>query len=40
MQVEEFKIAVEKIIKAQEVMEDIVEHEASSEVTIIGNISS
>ena len=40
MQAEESKMAVEKIIKAQEVMEDIVEHEASSEITIIDNTSS
>jgi len=40
MQAEEFKMAVEKIIKTQKVMKDIVEHEASSEITIIDNTSS
>ena len=37
MQAEESKMAVEKIIKAQEVMKETAEYEASSEVTIIGN---
>ena len=40
MQAEESKMTVEKIIKTQKVMKDIVEHEASSEITIIDNTSS
>ena len=40
MQAEESKMAVEKIIKTQKVMEDIVEHKASSEIIIIDNTSS
>ena len=40
MQAEEFKMTVEKIIKTQKMMKNIVEHEASSEVTIIDNTSS